>query len=192
MQKELEKTANLESKLLQVEEDVAKINTTVCNLEKVSKDSKNTLDILIKIVRKNEMQIPKVSLVFFTATLVYMMFNYSLTLFSGQTLNDLEVFSSWATMFLCGGVGMWGAYKICKHQFKKACDEILPHESLSYKLSPYMFAILSAPIFTCYLGYVTIDFGSMFPIAAAIGFNVATIAANIVTVMLLVEKYGSV
>ncbi len=91
------------------------------------------------------------------------MLSVALAYIDSWKIEFIELASSWLTAgFLLFGGG-YAAYKA--------------HRS-NHTLG-YILAAAWALIATCYGGYVFIDFGSLYPRVAAIGFNIATIAQTL-------------
>lgn len=114
---------------------------------------------------------------FVSSSFLYVIFMYLLTIINVNVLQSLELFTSWLTTSILIFTGIWGAY------FLKSDGAYIKNT-----LKPWLYAFLSAPIFACYLGYISIDFGAINALASAIGFNIATILKCMLIIMLLVKK----
>jgi len=115
---------------------------------------------------------------FISSSFLYVLFMYLLTIINANVLQSMEIFTSWLTTLILIFTGVWGAYFL---RNGRTIHKV-------YNLKPWVYAILSAPIFACYLGYISIDFGSINALASAIGFNIATILKCVLIILLLTNK----
>jgi len=89
--------------------------------------------------------------------------SFFLSYANGIHLKFLEVSTSWITFAMLVFAGSYASF--------------LAYEK--NKVSGYLVAVAWSLISTCYAGYTLINFGSLYPEVAAIGFNIASCAQTI-------------
>lgn len=134
---------------------------------------------------------PQFITVFIGASIAYILFSLLLSSIEGAGLAFVERFTSILTAVVCGITAVWGGYTIARREPKITGKLGIPLHSAGRRkiITPGRFTVLLSFIFSCYLGYVLIDFGGTYPIAAAVGFNIATLASNAVIVGIILDNY---
>lgn len=109
---------------------------------------------------KNKNKEISIIIAMWIAVIVIFLFGtYLPKLISLPYIKFFEVASSWITVLCTLALGLLTALLVFPYS----------------RINAILVTCAYSSIFICYIGYVTVDYGSFEPLVAAIGFNIATI-----------------
>lgn len=155
-----ETVKNLKSDISDLNKTVEQLNNEAQDVRKCFQKISDNFNIITK-----EKSLTYIFSIWFLAVMSMFVLGYMFSFMSETYREVIERMSSWATVGAIGFIGVKAGLYLSK-------------------INRMICALAStafASIFICYIAYVFVDFGSILPHIAAIGFNIATVLQVLAT-----------